>query len=133
MIYIVATVIFICIAFITGYLLFSYMRKKSDKEKDRNNSNLKYIEDLRRNVLHKFDILIAILSPSFGSEMHDFYSIKRIVEELPFVEIQKNYSKQEQLQTIYRQLNEFDEYITDIGIEYVSKESVLILIKKLKF
>jgi len=133
MIYIIAAVLFICFAFITGYLLFSYIRKKSDKERDENNSNLKYVEDLKQNVLRKFDVLIAVLSPSFDSEMPTFHSIKRNIEEVPFVEIQKNYSKQEQLQKINQQLNEFDEYINNIGIEYVSKETVLSLIKKLKF
>jgi hypothetical protein len=133
MIYIIAAVLFICFAFITGYLLFSYIRKKSDKERDENNSNLKYVEDLKQNVLRKFDVLIAVLSPSFDSEMPTFHSVKRSIEEVPFVEIQKNYSKQEQLQKINQQLNEFDEYINNIGIEYVSKETVLSLIKKLKF
>jgi hypothetical protein len=133
MIYIIAAVLFICFAFITGYLLFSYIRKKSDKERDENNSNLKYVEDLKQNVLRKFDILIAVLSPSFDSEMPTFLSVKRSIEEVPFVEIQKNFSKQEQLQKINQQLNEFDEYINNIGIEYVSKETVLSLIKKLKF
>jgi hypothetical protein len=133
MIYIIAAVLFICFAFITGYLLFSYIRKKSDKERDENNSNLKYVEDLKQNVLRKFDILIAVLSPSFDSEMPTFLSVKRSIEEVPFVEIQKNYGKQEQLQKINQQLNEFDEYINNIGIEYVSKETVLSLIKKLKF
>jgi len=133
MIYIVAVLLFICFAFITGYLLFSYIRKKSDKERDENNSNLKYVEDLKQNVLRKFDVLIAVLSPSFDSEMPTFHNVKRSIEEVPFVEIQKNYSKQEQLQKINQQLNEFDEYINNIGIEYVSKETVLSLIKKLKF
>jgi hypothetical protein len=133
MIYIILIVIFICLALVSGYLLFSYLRKKSDKDRDENNSNLKYVEDLKQNVLRKFDILTAVLSPSFDSEMPNFHSVKRSIEKAPFVEIQKNYSKQEQLQKIDQQLNEFDEYITNIGIEYVSKETVLSLIKNLKF
>ena len=133
MIYIVAILIFICLAFVSGYLLFRYMRKKSDIEIDRNNASIKYVEDLRKNVIQQFNVVISTLSPNFGTQMNIVKSIKQNIEKTPFIEIQKNYNKLERLQKIDQQLKELDEYITNIGIEYVSEETVLSLVKKLNF
>jgi hypothetical protein len=60
-------------------------------------------------------------------------SIKQNIEKTPFIEIQKNYNKLERLQKMDQQLKELDEYISNIGIEYVSEETVLSLVKKLNF
>jgi predicted methyltransferase len=133
MIYIVAILIFICLAFVSGYLLFRYMRKKSDIEIDRNNASIKYVEDLRKNVIQQFDVVISTLSPNFRTQMNIVKSIKQNIEKTPFIEIQKNYNKLERLQKMDQQLKELDEYITNIGIEYVSEETVLSLVKKLNF
>jgi predicted methyltransferase len=133
MIYIVAILIFICLAFVSGYLLFRYMRKKSDIEIDRNNASIKYVEDLRKNVIQQFDVVISTLSPNFGTQMNIVKSIKQNIEKTPFIEIQKNYNKLERLQKMDQQLKELDEYISNIGIEYVSEETVLSLVKKLNF
>lgn len=133
MIYIVVILIFICLAFVSGYLLFRYMRKKSDIEIDRNNASIKYVEDLRKHVIQQFDVVISTLSPNFGTQMNIVKSIKQNIEKTPFIEIQKNYNKLERLQKLDQQLKELDEYITNIGIEYVSEETVLSLVKKLNF
>ena len=133
MIYIVVILIFICLAFVSGYLLFRYMRKKSDIEIDRNNASIKYVEDLRKHVIQQFDVVISTLSPNFETQMNIVKSIKQNLEKTPFIEIQKNYNKLEGLQKLDQQLKELDEYITNIGIEYVSEETVLSLVKKLNF
>ena len=133
MIYIVVILIFICLAFVSGYLLFRYMRKKSDIEIDRNNASIKYVEDLRKHVIQQFDVVISTLSPNFEKQINIVKSIKQNIEKTPFIEIQKNYNKLERLQKLDQQLKELDEYITNIGIEYVSEETVLSLVKKLNF
>ena len=133
MIYIVVILIFICLAFVSGYLLFRYMRKKSDIEIDRNNASIKYVEDLRKHVIQQFDVVISTLSPNFEKQINIVKSIKQNIEKTPFIEIQKNYNKLEGLQKLDQQLKELDEYITNIGIEYVSEETVLSLVKKLNF
>ena len=69
MIYIVVILIFICLAFVSGYLLFSYIRKRADKEREVNNSNLKYVEDLRRNLIQQLDVIISTLSPKFDAQI----------------------------------------------------------------
>ena len=76
MIYIVVILIFICLAFVSGYLLFSYIRKRADKEREVNNSNLKYVEDLRRNVIQQFDVIISTLSPKFDAQIINLNLIK---------------------------------------------------------
>jgi len=133
MIYIVVILIFICLAFVSGYLLFSYIRKRADKEREVNNSNLKYVEDLRRNVIQQFDVIISTLSPKFDAQIINLNLIKNNIEKTSFSEFQKNYDKQERLQKLDLQIKEVNEYITNIGIEYVSKETILSLTKKLKF
>jgi len=133
MIYIIVIVIFICLALVSGYLLFSYMRKRADKEREINNSNLKYVEDLRKNVIQQFDVVISTLSPKFDAQILNLNSIKKNIEKTPFSDFQKNYNKQESLQKLDQQLKEVNEYITNIGIEYVSEETILSLTKKLNF
>ena len=109
------------------------MRKKSDIEIDRNNASIKYVEDLRKHVIQQFDVVISTLSPNFETQMNIVKSVKQNIEKTPFIEIQKNYNKLEGLQKLDQQLKELDEYITNIGIEYVSEETVLSLVKKLNF
>ncbi|MDG1517825.1 MAG: hypothetical protein P8Q42_07320 [Flavobacteriales bacterium] len=133
MIYIVVILIFICLAFVSGYLLFSYIRKRADKEREVNNSNLKYVEDLRRNVIQQFDVIISTLSPKFDAQIINLNLIKNNIEKTPFSDFQKNFDKQESLKRLDQQIKEVNEYITNIGIEYVSKETILSLTKKLNF
>jgi|SaaInlV_125m_DNA_1040241.scaffolds.fasta_scaffold11879_1 hypothetical protein len=133
MIYIVIILIFICLAFVSGYLLFSYIRKRADKERKVNNSNLKYVEDLRRNVIQQFDVIISTLSPKFDAQIINLSLIKNNIEKTPFSDFQKNFDKQESLKRLDQQIKEVNEYITNIGIEYVSKETILSLTKKLNF
>ncbi len=109
------------------------MRKRADKEREINNSNLKYVEDLRKNVIQQFDVVISTLSPKFDAQILNLNSIKKNIEKTPFSDFQKNYNKQESLQKLDQQLKEVNEYITNIGIEYVSEETILSLTKKLNF
>lgn len=133
MIYIVVILIFICLAFVSGYLLFSYIRKRADKEREVNNSNLKYVEDLRRNLIQQLDVIISTLSPKFDAQIINLSLIKNNIEKTPFSDFQKNFDKQESLKRLDQQIKEVNEYITNIGIEYVSKETILSLTKKLNF
>lgn len=133
MIYIVVILIFICLAFVSGYLLFSYIRKRADKEREVNNSNLKYVEDLRRNLIQQLDVIISTLSPKFDAQIINLNLIKNNIEKTPFSDFQKNFDKQESLKRLDQQIKEVNEYITNIGIEYVSKETILSLTKKLNF
>lgn len=109
------------------------MRKRADKKRDINNSNLKYVEDLRKNVIQQFDVVISTLSPKFGEQMLHLNLIKQDIRKTPFSDFQKNYNKQENLQKLDEQLKEINQYITNIGIEYVSEETILSLVKKLNF
>ena len=133
MIYIVIILIFICLAFVSGYLLFSYIRKRADKGREVNNSNLKYVEDLRRNLIQQLDVIISTLSPKFDAQIINLSLIKNNIEKTPFSDFQKNFDKQESLKRLDQQIKEVNEYITNIGIEYVSKETILSLTKKLNF
>ena len=133
MIYVIVILIFICLAFVSGYLLFSYIRKRADKEREVNNSNLKYVEDLRRNLIQQLDVIISTLSPKFDAQIINLNLIKNNIEKTPFSDFQKNFDKQESLKRLDQQIKEVNEYITNIGIEYVSKETILSLTKKLNF
>jgi len=126
------SILTICLLFLIGYLLYRVIRKKADKSFDESQSDMQYIENLKSDTVSLLGELSEVLMPKFETQAQILQAKQKQLTNVPFNTIVKNRNTKEAFESMKISLQEFKDFTSDIGIEYITDDNIQSLLEKVK-